>query len=286
MGWTAGSGVEAALGGNWTGKLEYLYIDLGSQILPAIIGGNATSLSIDTREHIFRAGINYRIGGRSSYPSEPTANWAGWYAGLNAGSGVGRNNEAHVSMLGNVTSETFSSLPKGYLGGGQIGYNWQASNWVFGAEADIQATSLRDNNNCFLQCAPIANLFGTVEQSLPWLGTVRGRIGYSVGSTLFYGTAGAAFGQIKNKVFEASFLGATFQNTFSHKKAGWTGGAGIESPLDVFGLFGKNWTAKAEYLYFDLGTVTDTYTFNAAPASLRSEVTGHIFRSGINYHFN
>ncbi len=76
-GWTVGSGVEASLGGNWTGKIEYLYVDLGTQNVPnplaALIPLSATS---EIHEHIFRVGANYRIGATKAY-SEPTANWAG-----------------------------------------------------------------------------------------------------------------------------------------------------------------------------------------------------------------
>jgi outer membrane immunogenic protein len=88
-GWTIGSGVEAALGGNWTGKLEYLYLDLGTQAgaLPftALPG---QSISSDIREHIFRAGVNYRLGGSSNSASAPAANWTGLYIGGNGGSGT------------------------------------------------------------------------------------------------------------------------------------------------------------------------------------------------------
>jgi outer membrane immunogenic protein len=67
VGWTVGAGVEASLGGNWTGKLEYLYLDLGRESFSAVNLANATPVRADfsseVTDHILRAGVNYRFGG-------------------------------------------------------------------------------------------------------------------------------------------------------------------------------------------------------------------------------
>jgi outer membrane immunogenic protein len=82
------------------------------------------------------------------------------------------------------------------LGGAQIGYNWQAANWMFGFETDIQGSSLKDDKDRILDCvlnrAP-QNLFLTVSQSLPWCGTTRGRVGYSFGPSLFCVASGPRY---------------------------------------------------------------------------------------------
>jgi outer membrane immunogenic protein len=289
-GWTIGSGFEAALGGNWTGKLEYLYLDLGNQsnALPftALPG---QSISSDIREHIFRAGVNYRIGGNGSVASEPTANWTGLYVGGNGGSGTAIDkSSAPVSATAGgppVFDEAFNLSPAGYLGGVQIGYNWQAANWVFGLETDIQGSTQKDNKACQYICAttPVVEAV-TYAQQLPWFGTARARLGYSVGSSLFYATGGLAYGEVRTNI---GYAVATHTNVeFSHERTGWTVGAGIESPFEVFGLFGKNWTAKTEYLYVDLGSSSDS---NALPGEFwkfDTHVQEHIFRTGLNYHFN
>jgi outer membrane immunogenic protein len=266
-GWTIGSGVEAALGGNWTGKIEYLYLNLGNRA--DAFGGQFTNTEL--RENIFRVGLNYRIGGNSMYTPVAAANWAGWYLGGNVGSGTGRS----PTTLSGLTPvpETFSLNADGINGGGQIGYNWQASNWVYGIETDIQASSQRDNKT--------AVVLGQVnyDQKLPWFGTVRGRLGYSVGSTLFYATGGYAYGGVKTKV---SALGTELINA-SSTKSGWTAGAGIETPFKLLGLFGPNWTSKTEYLYVDLGSTANTIVPGVVT---ESKVTEHIFRTGLNYHFN
>jgi outer membrane immunogenic protein len=288
-GWTIGSGVEAALGGNWTGKLEYLYLDLGTQstALPfGILPGQ--SITSDIREHIFRAGVNYRIGGNGSAAPEPTANWTGLYIGGNGGSGTAIDKStAPVSATAGgppVFDEAFNLSPAGYLGGVQVGYNWQAASWVFGIETDIQGSTQKDNKACQYICSTPAVEQVAYDQRLPWFGTARARLGYSVGSSLFYATGGLAYGEIKTNVAYA--LASTATLDFSHTRTGWTVGAGLESPFELFGLFGKNWTAKTEYLYVDLGSSSDSNVLPGEFWHFDSHVQEHIFRTGLNYHLN
>ena len=300
-GFVVGSGVEASIGGNWTAKIEYLYLDLSTDRLFGAAPITTFAQTSRTRDNIFRAGLNYRIGGNSGY-SEPVANWSGFYLGGNAGSGIARN-KSSTAFVGFPPPVTFTLVPDGYLGGVQAGYNWQAAAWVFGVEADIQGQSLRDNKACILFSGcivtPLNNgttgFFGnTYDQKMPWLGTVRGRIGYSVGSTLFYGTAGFAYGQTKTTLNEINlgvgpaFVANTTQRfEFKKSKGGYVVGAGIESPLKFFGLFGPNWTTKTEYLYVDLGTTRTTFTdASLLPQTFTTRTQEHIFRTGINYHFN
>ena len=82
-----------------------------------------------------------------------------------------------------------------------------------------------------------------------------------------------------------SFVGPVTQS-FSHTNAGWTAGAGIETPFTLLGLLGPNWTTKTEYLYVDLGSTSDNFIIGATPATATRSVTEHVFRTGINYHFN
>jgi outer membrane immunogenic protein len=75
-------------------------------------------------------------------PAAPALSWTGFYAGLNAGGSWGRA-RSDVDISGLATSVTVldSVSPDGVIGGGQLGYNWQLdSNWLVGAEADIQAS--------------------------------------------------------------------------------------------------------------------------------------------------
>ena len=258
-GWVIGSGVEAALGGNWTGKIEYLYLNLGNRSDLATLGGT-TPIQTELRENIFRVGLNYRIGG-TPYAPVAAANWAGFYLGGNFGSGTGRDRST-LSAPAVPLLQTFNLAPDGINGGVQAGYNWQAANWVFGLEADIQGSTQKDNKTCILSCTP--GLTAAYDATLPWFGTVRGRLGYSVGSTLFYATGGLAYGSVKTKINTNSFVGPVTQS-FEHTKTGWTVGAGIETPFRLLGLLGPNWTAKTEYLYVDLGSTSDSFVLGAVP---------------------
>ena len=270
-GWVVGSGVEASLGGNWTGKIEYLYMDLGNRS-DIFVLGSPQALRSELHQNIFRAGLNYRIGG-VGYAAEPPANWAGIYIGGNVGSAYARN-QTSLTVLG--LTEQFNLAPDGIIGGGQIGYNWQASNWVYGIEADFQGSTQKDDRTQVL--------FSTAayDSKMPWLGTARGRLGYSVGSTLFYATGGYAYGQVKTDI-NSAFTGANIASIKSNQ-SGWTVGAGIETPFQLFGLLGPNWTTKNEYLYVDLGSKTDVIAGGLAINT--TKVQEHIFRTGINYHFN
>ena len=53
-GWTVGGGIEAAIAGPWTAKVEYLYVDLGR-------GGSVLGSDASFRTNIVRAGLNYRF---------------------------------------------------------------------------------------------------------------------------------------------------------------------------------------------------------------------------------
>lgn len=273
-GWTWGSGVEATLGGNWTGKIEYLYLDLGNRT--DTFAGQA--LQSELRENIFRAGLNYRIGGNTPYVPVATANWNGLYLGGNVGGGIGRSRSTIADPLGNPAAQ-FNLAPNGFIGGGQIGYNWQAGSVVLGFETDFQGSTLQDNKTCF-GCVPGASL--DFNSKLQWFGTVRGRLGYAVGNSMFYATGGFAYGNV---------MTALNNLRFSDTRTGWTVGGGIETPLplvNLFGgpLFGPNWTSTTEYLYVDLGRDSHGFNLGAGPNVLTTGAQEHIFRTGLNYHFN
>src|SRR5450830_1778524 len=114
------------------------------------------------------------------YSPAPVFSWTGFYVGLNAGYGW-----ANTSITGVAGSSNLN----GFLGGAQIGYNWQgASPLVLGIEAYFQGTGQRRSDTA---------LGITVDQSLPWFGTVRGRIGYAFDRTMIYATGGLAYADYK-----------------------------------------------------------------------------------------
>ena len=286
-GFALGSGIEAAVGGNWTAKIEYLYVDLGSINQAFVLGGIPHVLGTEVRQSIFRAGVNYRIGGNGGMLAfTPAANWTGFYAGGNGGSGIARDATTHSLVTGPTYNNNFDLAPRGFNGGLQAGYNWQRGNVVYGLETDIQYSTQETDRSCLFTCTATASAF--YRQKLDWFGTFRGRIGYSVGPTLFYASGGLAYGEVKTRVTEnITTFGINGTAKFQDVRAGWALGAGVETPLELFDWFKPGqWSVKTEYLYIDLGSASNSYNLNGIQHNLTTEETNHIFRTGVNYHFD
>jgi outer membrane immunogenic protein len=239
-------------------------------------------------------------------PMAAVYNWTGFYIGVNAGYSWGRSNtdayfynNATNALIG--TGSTAFDM-NGWVAGGQAGYNWQRERWVLGLEGDIQATGQRGSS--FYVCsglicnagntAVIAPLLPTLvsnltlNQKLEWFSTIRGRLGYTFAPTVLgYVTGGAAIGEVASDGTLTGFnaVAAPVFSTFSNleTRLGWTVGAGVEASL------GGNWTAKAEYLYLDLGKYSTTAflptNFIPLRVNMDSRITDHIGRVGINYRF-
>jgi outer membrane immunogenic protein len=201
--------------------------------------------------------------------------------------------------------------PSGFMGGGQIGYNWQFSPiWVVGLEADFQGALERDSAT--VAPVPFNVLAGELrvtgetdtnyQAKIPWFGTARVRIGYvwGNGEVMSYVTGGLAYGEVDlegSATTVSSFPSTSITNAFGHSQvnAGWTVGYGTEGRIDFWGL--RNWTWKVEGLYMDLGTLdTTSVTSGVSFASNITAVTGGqvtththftdgILRGGLNYKF-
>src|SRR5262245_26778925 len=78
-------------------------------------------------------------------------NWTGFYAGVNAGLGVGEHSTSLDILVPGAFHERVTGSPMGAIGGVQAGYNYQFGSWVLGVEADIQASGQQDQH-CLIQC--------------------------------------------------------------------------------------------------------------------------------------
>jgi outer membrane immunogenic protein len=218
-------------------------------------------------------------------PVAVPGNWSGFYAGLNGGYSVADNRSTLASFVNPVVGldnlESYKISPAGFVGGGQLGYNWQAGAWVFGLETDIQGSAQRDTV-CVLTC-DFASAFGAnVTQKLPWFGTARGRVGVAVDRSLLYLTGGLAYGQVRTDVIEVDGPGTVAAVSINKIRTGWTLGGGIESALV------GNWTAKVEYLYLDLGSQSFGFVDAFGPPgaiAVTADAKDHIIRAGLNYRF-
>jgi outer membrane immunogenic protein len=233
-------------------------------------------------------------------PPECDFTWTGFYFGGNAGYGWGH---ADTDFEPLPDAATFVSLkprelspdPGGFIGGGQVGYNYQVNKWfVLGAEADFQGTDIEgdDSTSPIVQFSGLPNApdsFLFAHERMQWLGTVRGRIGFApICRLLIYGTGGFAYGNVDysaNTNFGAG--NPTYPVDFSETKTGWTAGGGVEYALT------NHWTVRAEYLHYDLGDEhrTQNELIGGVPAGppffvrYNFETSGEIVRAGFNFKF-
>ncbi|MGH6726396.1 MAG: outer membrane protein [Pseudolabrys sp.] len=229
-----------------------------------------------------------------AYVEPLSASWSGFYGGLNAGYAFGTSDATLAStsatfdpafQAGAVPS-SISLNSNGFMAGGQFGYNYQFwTSWLLGVEADIQYSSIKKDASVDISGVPtFAASTTTVEHKMDWFGTARLRAGYIPWEPLLlYVTGGLAVGQVKDTA-DIAFpsIAQEYAGSTSKTKFGWTAGAGIEW------AFLANWTAKAEYLYYDLGDNTvdlSTVSGTIATASATFPAKGSIGRLGVNYRF-
>jgi len=173
-------------------------------------------------------------------------NWTGTYMGLNIGGAFGNFN----GLSRNLTDVT---------GGGQIGYSWQAggSPWVFGLEADISGSG---------QSRTERVLAASTNESLPYFGTARGRLGYAFDRAMIYATGGLAYQNLKVDAMSPGFVVSS-----NSTNVGYAIGGGGEWAL---------WD-RCEYVYLN----TDNTGVTRPVANFAGRVANNVVRSGLNYHF-
>ncbi len=177
----------------------------------------------------------------------PPPSWTGFYLGGNAGAGWNHGNISDSSGLFSWGADNSTT----FVGGGQVGVNYQFSNVVLGIEGDFDWFA---NNNNSGGGTDLAN-GSTVQASNNgrWLTTLTGRLGV-VGwnNVLFYGKGGGAWVGSNNLTLTNLTTGGSVSLGNSNTNTGWTAGAGVEW------MFARNWTAKVEYDYVGLSSKSFT----------------------------
>jgi outer membrane immunogenic protein len=209
---------------------------------------------------------------KASY-APPAWSWTGFYLGAHVGSGFGTV-ESEIPGGGFALS---SHNYNGFLGGGQIGFNWQTGPIVIGVEADASATSLKGTAPCvvgFLVCKTNVN----------WLSTFTGRLGFTADKALIYVKGGAAWASFDSS---ASIAGFNIATASDYSQWGATIGAGVEY------AFAPGWSAKIEYDYINFGKHSVAFTTGglgggfggAGTTNIDVTQNVHLVKFGVNYRF-
>jgi high affinity Mn2+ porin len=203
---------------------------------------------------------------------EPGAPRSGFYVGGHAGYMFGGAN----ATLGDPTGVASAGGLTGYgsfVGGVQAGYeHFFPSRLMLGIEADMSFADYRD-------LAPVlsyrATGTGTANEQLEYLASLRGRAGFAMGAWTPFVTGGIAWASTRYSRTDLT-TGNEDANP-SNIRLGYVIGAGVDYRLD------QRWSARAEYLYTNLGLTS--FAFASAPARYDSQYDLHRFRVGLNYKF-
>ena len=208
--------------------------------------------------------------------------WTGFYIGANGGAIWGRT--SHNAFTDFIFSPFFTTPPGGiptivlgsngtlpatsgrdtsWLGGGQIGYNWQINQFLIGVEADAVATGLRMSGAATAMRFPgipqVQTVTAVYTTDIDWMASFRLRLGWAADRVLLYVTGGGAIADIDTTNVVTVVHGpgilippGTFSSAASSSatRLGWTVGAGIEW------AFADAWSLAAEYRHSDFGRVS------------------------------
>jgi outer membrane immunogenic protein len=243
--------------------------------------------------------------------AEPIYSWTGWYGGLSGGYGSGHSDPGAVITPGSFPLPAGFELDplvpqprsiadpdvKGWLFGGQLGYNFQVDRAVFGVESDISWANIGGSRDGAPFSLRIDNdgdggridAAGRVATKLDWFGTVRGRFGYALDRFMPYVTGGLAYGDIKTTV---SATGSQFDTgvtparliatsniaaSTSSVHVGYALGAGLDWAVT------ERWMLRAEYMYLNFGRGS---AFGIAPITASdSGMNVNLVRGALNYRF-
>jgi outer membrane immunogenic protein len=265
-----------------------LPVGLGASVLGALIlAGSAGAADVPARAP---AGMPAKA------PAAPAYNWTGCYVGANTGAAAAGSdftstvspgthlvNAADLAAV--AAAGTGSANDSRFIGGGQLGCNWQTGTLVFGVEGDLDSFSTRSTStvNGTLTTTDAFTITNAVKTN--WLGTVRPRVGVAADRSLAYVTGGVAFTNFSYAQTYADTLSAAAGGSSASSNAtGWTVGGGWETAWE------HNWIFRAEYLFAKFrsigasGAILDTARgSNALRGS--ADLTVQVLRAGMNYKF-
>jgi outer membrane immunogenic protein len=231
-------------------------------------------------------------------PSEccGSAPFAGAYIGAAVGFARQRNEVLNTTVGAPALGLSFKDHDDSVTFGGYVGYNWQrcCSPFVFGVEADFNFMNTSPTA-LDVEVGPTALVETTsLESSIDWFGTLRGRAGFVVhDNLLLYATGGLAYARVDHTLSDdcvgcgspPGLNFGPFSQSNRHTKVGWTVGGGAEL------LHEANWLLRAEALYVDLGSENESYLITvplggSANADTKWDDQFWVARLGVAYKFD
>ncbi|KAA5599596.1 porin family protein [Blastochloris sulfoviridis] len=184
--------------------------------------------------------------------------WTGFYVGGHLGYGWGSNDWTAPSWAPGSVSTDFD----GFVGGGQLGFNYQMGNIVLGLQGDLSGANLEGK---------VFDIDGDwLENKATWIAALTARLGFTADRALFYIKGGAAWTDVDS----TAVVGNTVYSK-SETRDGWTLGAGVEY------AFAPNWTTFVEYDYYDFGNKNTI--FDGDLYKVDTDVS--VVKVGVNYRF-
>ena len=211
-------------------------------------------------------------------PMPPPFSWTGFYIGGNLG-GAWAESHWTDNRFGLDWGRTSDAR---FIGGGQVGFNYQfaGSAFVIGAEAQFDWTG--NNNNGLTVIGPLGHGFNIASNDTR-IATLAARLGFAFDRALWYAKFGG--GWVGNSGFTVTDLttGQAFVGDTSRTLSGFMAGVGFEY------AFSDNWSGKVEYDFIGLGNRTYVLPGAIIPALTGDTITSDhnvsLVKVGLNFRF-
>jgi len=206
----------------------------------------------------------------------PVYNWSGFYVGLNGGGASSHGCLTITSVAGIAVHPNSEGChdATGGLVGGQVGYRWQATNWVFGVEGQGDWADLKGSNGSLTAVMPYTN-----QTKIDAIGLFTGQIGYALNNVLWYVKGGGAV--TDNKYGSFFTANSVVFNQATESRWGGAVGTGLEIG------FAPNWSVAVEYDRLFMGSSGVTFPPSSIAVgrsdNIRQDIDMGTVR--VNYHF-
>lgn len=239
-----------------------------SVLASSLLGMSMAADAADIRAPVYKA---------PPVVAPPPFSWTGFYIGANVGAGWNQGTVTDSLFGASFTNDSNAV----FVGGGQIGINYQINNFVFGVEGDFDWPA--NNNNSGGGTVIRGDTF-QVTSNNRWITTLAGRAGIAADRWLFYFKGGG--GWVGNSGFTVTNVttGTSVTSSGGNSNSGWLLGGGVEW------AFADNWSVRAEYDFLGLSNrslaVPATVPVIGGDVLTLHDRDVQMLTVGINYRFN